>query len=188
MKNQKIMNARRILLALTFAAMLAIPTISARAQSGGGILDVLERIKLAQAQALEGSWAITVTPIPPPGEPQPPSFRAYLAVSRGGAVTGFDRNRPFNGPLHGTWAHLGGNEFAVTSVMDQFDVMGNFLGTLTSRRKFTVIGKDQFVGVANSEFRDAAGNITAVRCATSRGERIKIEPLAPQCESIPPPQ
>jgi hypothetical protein len=66
--------------------------------------------------------------------------------------------------------------------------MGNFVGTLKVRQKITLIGADEFVGVATAEIRDAAGNVTATRCATTHGVRIKIEPLAPQCQSITPPQ
>ena len=56
------------------------------------------------------------------------------------------------------------------------------------RVKLTVTGRDTFVGVSNGEQRDAAGNPVFSRCATIRGERIKVEPLAPQCQSITPPQ
>ncbi|MDQ3010636.1 MAG: hypothetical protein M3X11_08055 [Acidobacteriota bacterium] len=187
MEKQNFTATRKLLLALACAALLAVPTISARAQSGG-ILDVLEQARQAQAQQLEGSWVVTVTPAVPPGVPQPQSFRTYLTNSRGGASIGSDRTRPFGSPQHGTWAHTGGNEFAATQIQDLFDVMGNFQGTLTVRQKITLTGNDQFVGVATAETRDAAGNVTTMRCATTRGERIKIEPLAPQCQSITPPQ
>ena len=100
------MITKRIFLALTLAAIVAISANSARAQSTdvesrtaqptsqSGILDILEQIKLAQSQQLEGSWAITVTPAVPPGVPQPPSFRAYGTYARGGGSFGSDRNRP----------------------------------------------------------------------------------------------
>jgi len=95
------MIAKRIFLASTFAAIVAISATVAQAQStdkeqsanppaaqGGGILDVLEQIKQAQARQLEGSWVITVTPAVPPGASQPQSFRAYATVARGGAYIG----------------------------------------------------------------------------------------------------
>ncbi len=193
------MIARRIYLAFTFAVTLIVSTSVARAQSGepeelarqsasqGGILDVLEQIKQAQAQQFEGSWAVTVTPVVPPGAPQPPPFRAYATVSRGGAFFGSDRTRPFS-KQHGAWTHLGGNNNAYTLIEDLFDAMGNFAGTITVRVKLTITGKDTFVGVSNGEARDAAGNLIFNRCATVRGERIKVEPLPPQCQSITPPQ
>ncbi len=193
------MTAKRIFLALTLAAMVAVLAVVAQTQSTdadlsanqpaaqGGALDVLDQIRQAQAQQFEGSWAITVTPVVPPGAPQPPSFRGSGTVARGGAFFGSDRTRPLS-KQHGAWAHLGGNDFAFTFVEDLFDAVGNFAGTLTVRVRLTVTGKDTFVGVANGENRDAAGNLVFNRCTTVRGERIKVEPLAPQCQSITPPQ
>jgi hypothetical protein len=197
------MTTRKIPLFLITALLIAISATMTRAQSSeggvdaerhttqsasqGGLLDVLEQIKQAQAQRFEGSWAVTVTPVVPPGAPQPPSFRAYATVSRGGAYFGSDRTRPFS-KQHGVWAHLGGNDFAYTINEDLFDALGNFAGMLTVRVKLTVTGNDTFVGVANGEQRDAAGNLVFNRCTTVRGERIKVEPLAPQCQSITPPQ
>jgi hypothetical protein len=200
MKMQKLMTARRILLALTLGVMITVPTVTLRAQSSdepttvqnavqeGGILDLLEQFRQAQAQRLEGSWALTVTPVVPPGVPPVPPFRTYLTISRGGACIGSDRTRPFGSPQHGTWAYVSGDEFAATQIQDLFDVMGNFVGTLKVRQRIILIGKDEFVSVANAETRDAAGNIVTSRCATTHGERIVIEPLAAQCQVITPPQ
>jgi hypothetical protein len=198
MKQQKLMTASRILCALTLAGMLTLLTAMLSAQASnelslspssrqGGITDVLEQLRQTQAQQLEGSWDITATPVVPPGVPQPPSFVGHATVSRGGTYFGSNRTRPLS-KLHGAWVHLGGNEFAWTTTEDLFDVMGVFVGTSKVRVKATVTGKDTFVGVANAEDRDAAGNVVAARCATVRGDRIKVEPLAPQCQSITPPQ
>jgi hypothetical protein len=195
------MTARKISLFLITALLVAISATVTRAQSSestseqqtaqtasqGGLLDILDRLKEAQAQQLEGSWVVTVTPVVPPGVPQPPSFHAYATVSRGGALFGSDRARPFS-KQHGTWAHLGGNEFAQTFKEDLFDGMGNFAGILTVRARVTVTGKDEYIGVANGEARDAAGNLIFNRCTTIRAERITVEPLAPQCQSIVPPR
>jgi len=186
------------------AALTAFPATSLRAQSEeqnqeakqaaaqGGTLDVLERIKEEQAQQLEGAWAYTVTPVVPPGVPQPPSSRAYITIARGGGLTGYVRNAPSGphyGAHHGVWQHLGGNEFAFALIRDEFDVQGNFLGTAKINTRLTMIGKDGFVGVGSREFRDPAGNLAdIIRCSTIKAERIKVEPLAPQCQSITPPQ
>ncbi len=194
------MIANRIFLALTFTAIVAVSATVAQAQStdteqsatqhasqGGGLLDVLERIKQAQSQQLEGSWVVTVTPAVPPGVPQPPSFRAYSTFARGGAFIGTDTRRLFN-IQHGAWTHLGGNEFAWTFIEEVVDAMGNFAGTVKVRVKLNVTGANEFVGVANGEERNAAGVVTSNRCVTIRGARITVEPLAPQCQSITPPQ
>jgi len=203
MKKQQSVTARRIILALTLAGFIAIPVTRLRAQSSESISsdealsietlsqedlrEAFAQIKKARGQRLEGSWVVTVTPVVPPGVPQPPSFRGYATLARGGAFIGSDRNRP-SGKQHGTWAHIEGNEFAYTFVEDLFDGVGAFAGTLTIRVKLTLIGKDEFVGVSNGESRDAAGNLVFNRCGTIRAQRIKIEPLAPQCQSIPLPQ
>src|SRR5215213_4674780 len=107
MKKQKFLTAGTILLALTCAVLLAIPALRARAQSGG-ILDVLEQTRQAQAQALEGAWTYTVTPVVPPSVPQPPSQRAYITVARGGGITVYIRTAPGEtsyGEQHGVWEH-----------------------------------------------------------------------------------
>lgn len=196
------MIANRIVLALLCAVILAVASGSARAQSGteqeaeqqqAALLvandrcDWLCQLREAQSQQLEGSWDVIVTPVVPSGVPQPPSFIAHTTFSRGGGAFGSDRNRPFS-KQHGVWEHLGGNRFAGTTKEDLFDAMGNFAGTLTVRTRTTMTGRDTFVGVANGEFRDAAGNITSSRCTTTRGTRIKVEPLPEQCQSITPPQ
>jgi hypothetical protein len=198
MKKQKLVTTRKIIFALILAGMIAIPTATLRAQTSdeqttdqtaaqGGILELLDQIGQAQAQRLEGSWVVTVTPAVPPGAPQPPSFRAYGTFARGGAMIGTDTRRLFN-IQHGVWKHLGGREFGFTFIEELVDVMGNFAGTAKVRVKLTVTDKDEFVGVSNLEERNAAGVVTAIRCGTVRGARIKVEPLAPQCQNITPPQ
>jgi len=192
MKKQTFTATRRILVAVAFAAALAVPILISRAQSGGGILDVLEQAKQSQAQQLEGAWAWTITPVVPPGVPPPPPSRAYGTFARGGAVTVYVRSAP-NGPQfspqHGVWEHLGGNEFAITQIRDEFDAQGNFQGTAKINTRLTLVGKDEFVSVGSREFRDANGNIAdIIRCSTIKAERIKIDPLATQCQSITPPQ
>jgi hypothetical protein len=198
MRKQKLMNARRILFALTLTAMIVIPTATLHAQSSdepvtaqtaaqSGILDVLEQMRQARAQRMEGSWVVTVTPAVPPGVPQPPSFRAYATIARGGALIGTDTRRLFN-IQHGTWAHLGGNEFAWTIIEELVDVMGNFAGTVKVRVKLAITGANEFVGVSSAEEHNAAGVLVAIRCGTVRAARITVEPLPPQCQSTTPPQ
>ena len=198
MKKQKLMTTRKIISALILAGMIVIPTATLRAQTSdeqtidqtasfGGILEILDQIRHAQAQRLEGSWVVTITPAVPPGVPQPPSFRAYGTFARGGAMIGTDTRRLFN-IQHGAWEHLGGREFGFTFIEELVDAMGNFAGTAKVRVKLTVTDKDEFVGVSNLEERNAAGIVTAIRCGTVRGARIKVEPLAPQCQIITPPQ
>jgi len=123
----------------------------------------------------------------PPGVPQPPPFIAYGSFARGGASISSDRSRP-GSKQHGTWAHIGANDFAGTAIEDLYDPMGNFVGTVKLRTRLTIISQDEFVGVSNAEFRDTTGNITRSGCGTLRGERIKIEQLPSQCQNVTPPQ
>jgi hypothetical protein len=198
------MTIKRIaLVCLTLAGVIALPFAVMRAQSNEPAgraeslaqeLDTqfseghwLDRLREHQSQQAEGSWEVTVTPAVPPGVPQPPPMIAHATNARGGGLITSDRQRSST-ISYGTWAHLGGNEFATTATGDIFDAAGNFAGTFKVRCRFMVTGKDESVGVANVEQRDASGNLVFNRCATYRGKRIAIEPLAPQCESLAPPR
>jgi len=217
MKTEKLITTRRITLALTLAGVMAMTANSALAQAPESVsgparlaaatsqdtvdllerrvqrLELFERMRKSdesfekRSQRYEGSWTVTVTPVVPPGVPQPPSFIAQATAARGGAVFSSDRNRP-SSKQHGTWEYLGGDEFAATSTEDLFDALGNFVGTLKVRTRTTLIGEDLFIGVSNGEQRDTAGNLVFSRCATIRGDRLKIEPLPSQCQTIVPPQ
>ena len=198
MKKQPFLTAKSSLIAITLIAVCAFSTVLLRAQSSepssNGEQEAAhaessrERCnwRCQQGQLLEGSWDAVVTPVVPPGVPQPPSFHAYTTFSRGGGSFGSDRTRPFS-KQHGVWAHLGGNRFASTFKEDIFDAMGNFEGILTVRVRTTLTGRDTYVGVANGERRDPNGNLIFSRCTTIRGTRIKVEPLPEQCQSITQP-
>jgi len=168
MKNRSVVTPGRIIYALTLAAVIAVPTFTLRAQA-------------EHPFQMEGSWTVIVTPVVPPGVPQPPSFHAYATAAGGGALFGSDRNRPYS-KQHGVWEHLGGHDFAWTLVEDLFDAAGNFAGTIKIRVRLTMIGREEFVGSSNGEWRDADGNLIFNRCGTVRGERIQIEPLAQHCQ------
>ena len=199
MKKQPFLTAKSSLIAITLIAVCAFSTVLLRAQSSepssNGEQEAAhaessrERCnwRCQQGQLLEGSWDAVVTPVVPPGVPQPPSFHAYTTFSRGGGSFGSDRTRPFS-KQHGVWAHLGGNRFASTFKEDIFDAMGNFEGILTVRVRTTLTGRDTYVGVANGERRDPNGNLIFSACTTIRGTRIKVEPLPDQCQSITPPR
>lgn len=200
------MTTRKITLLLSLTLLVALtatilsaqsnePTAGqedAQSESFNGHCGRLCRLREQQAQRLEGAWAYTVTPVVPPGVPQPPSQRAYITIARGGGLSVYIRtgpSGPFYGEQHGVWEYLGGNEYALTAIRDEFDAQGNFLGTGKINTKLRLTGKDGFVGVGSREFRDPAGNIAdIIRCATIKAERIKIEPLAPQCQNITPPR
>ena len=137
------------------------------------------------SHGLEGSWINIASPILPPGVP-PVTLQTYVTVSAGGAWLGSDRTKPFASPQHGTWVHVRGHEYAWTFVQDLFDPAGNFVGTFKGRSRVELVGKNEFVGVANVEQRDPGGNVVLNRCARFRGVRIVVEPLAPPCEELEP--
>jgi hypothetical protein len=138
-----------------------------------------------EGYGLEGSWILTISPILPPGVP-PVTVHVYETFSAGGGSIGSERTKPFASPQHGTWVHVQGHEYAGTSVQDLFDPAGTFLGTFKGRTRVELVGKDELVGVANVEQRDASGNVVLNRCARFRGARIVVEPLAPPCEDLEP--
>jgi hypothetical protein len=198
------MNIKRITLAcVTVLAMIAIPLCLTRAQSSGVAsraeslaqeLDAqfasagwLDKVKELESELLEGSWELTITPVVPPDVPQPASFGALGSFVHGGATLSSDRRRPAS-RQYGAWVHLGGTEFASTGIEDLYDSAGNLTGTLRLRTRVNLTGKDQFVGVSNGEQWDAAGNVVFSGCGIVRGERIKVESLPAQCQSITPPQ
>jgi hypothetical protein len=136
-------------------------------------------------RGLEGSWINIVSPILPPGAPAI-SFQTYVTFSEGGASIGSDRTKPFASPQHGTWVHVRGREFAWTFLQDLFDPTGAFVGTFKGRARAQLVGKNEFVGVANVEQRDPSGNVVLNRCARFHGVRIVVEPLGPPCEDLEP--
>jgi hypothetical protein len=132
-------------------------------------------------------WVVTITAAVPPARHKPPPFHAYASCARGGVLIGSDARRAAS-KQHGTWTHLRSNEFAWTAIEQLFNETGEPGGIVTIRVRVTITGADNFVGVSNAEERDAAGNLVSNRCGTIRGERITIQPLAPQCQNIVPPQ
>ncbi len=190
MKKPLFLTTKSLLITLTLAMVFAISTALLHAQtsqetnnqftgqseaqsesqsSHGGWRE-------AQAQRVEGSWDIVVTPSVPPGVPQPPSFNVYGTFARGSAFIGTDRAQPL--PQHGVWQHQGGNRFAYTFKQDTLDRQGNFTGVFQVNAQLRLTGNDVFVGTAGGVQRDPNGNVVVIRCATIRGTRIKLEPVA----------
>lgn len=190
MKNQKSRHSRAIILTLALFSVLAIPAgiLCAQSDNDGGVeQQTSAKISDVKSERLEGSWIVTVTPVVPPGVPPPPSFRSYGSFAHGGSTIGSDVRRAAS-KQYGGWTHVHGSDFAWTAIEQLFTDSGEPAGTFIIRARVTVTGENEFVGVSNGEERDASGNLVSNRCGTIRGERITIEPLAPQCQSIIPPQ
>ena len=193
------MNTKRSFLVLTLTVVVAISATTLWARSSdvrateqgfrsGGILNAAARQSQSQSRHLEGSWAVTVTPVPAPGAPPLPDRFIYLTFASSGALIGSDRGLPFASPQHGAWEHLSGHEFLYITVQDLFDAAGNFQGTLKVKSRITMTGPDEFVAVSNPQIRNAAGTLILDACSTSKAQRIKTEMLLERCQSITPPQ
>ena len=154
--------------------LLCVPLLT-RADRGSGFDPKENR--------LEGTWLITARPILPPGVP-PIEVRTYATFAAGGVSIGSDRTKPFASPQHGTWAHLGGHDYAWTWAQDVFDASGAFLSVFKGRNLVRIIGENELSGVANVEYRDAAGNLLANRCARFSATRLMLEPLAAPCDDL----
>jgi len=189
MKTQRLMIARSIILTLVLVGALAIPAAIICAQSSERVIEeqTLSKTSDAKSERLEGAWVVIISAVVPPGVPPPPSFRAYGTFARGGVVNGSDTRRA-SSKQHGTWAHVHGNDFAWTAMEQLFSESGEPAGEFIIRARITITDDNEFVGVSNGEERDAAGNLVSSRCGTLRGQRITIEPLAPLCQNIMPPQ
>ena len=201
MKKPQFLTAKSLLITLTLAMVFAISTALLHAQTGAETNDQFTgqteaqsesqnshgRWRELQAQRLEGSWLLTISPVVPPDVQPPPSFRGNVSFSRGGVAFGADPRRPSSRQF-GSWVHQWGNQFAATLREDLYDQAGNFTGTIKVRKRIIVTGKDEYIGVSNAEERNAAGELISSRCATVKAKRIAVEPLAPQCQSITPPQ
>jgi hypothetical protein len=176
--------SRQAKVLLSLAAVAAVASVSILTRAG----DPQEHGSNTSGHqnfSLEGSWTTAVSPILPPGAP-PITFQTYATYIEGGTSIGSDRTKPFASPQHGTWVHLQGHEYAGTFVQDLFDQAGTFLGTFKGRTRIELIGKDEFIGVANVEQRDPGGSVILNRCARFHGVRIGVEPLAAPCDGLEP--
>lgn len=183
------MIAKQIFLSLLAAAVMALSTAPARAQSAeraalreeaaaqpaaqsGGILDVLER----QKKALAGSWLATVTI---PGGPPP--FKALFTFTEDGNVIspaqgGVTGTTVFTA-AHGTWSHLGGRSFAFTAVSLVYSpTTGNLTGLFKLRGTLTLDG-NEWSGPQKNELFNPAGNLVFSGDSTAQAQRIKVELL-----------
>lgn len=182
------MTAKKFALHLSLALLVALlaaflPFRSDAGGAQGGVLDVLNRQREAQAQQLEGSWTIVLTA--PTG-----NFTSYGSFARGGVFTGSARVNAFSAganPQHGVWEHRGGNRFAFTLKQDLLDAAGRFTGVFTADALITITGKDSFVGITKGSLRDASGNLLLdLECVPVRGERMKVGELPTQCQMLLP--
>jgi hypothetical protein len=173
---RKLASPRHLVWMLGLSAILALGLLLPR--------NVISKEPIEQGgYSLEGSWVNTISPILPPGVP-PQSIQSYITVAAGGACLSSDRTMPFSSLRHGGWVHLGGHEYATTLIQDIFDAEGTFRGTFKVRTRKQLVGKDEYVGIANVEQRDSDGTILFNRCAHIHGVRIGVEPMEAACQGL----
>ena len=179
---RKLQTIKAIVCTLTLAVICGLSTTWLRAQESNVQpgSEQMERSSEAQGRRFEGSWEVIV-------DPNTPTPRhVYNSISRGGVYIGSDRLQPFAGPQHGVWEHLGGDRYAYFFKQDQFDDKGKFVGVLTLRARLSLVGKDEFAGVAQGDIVEPNGNQIQLPCGMIRGIRIKLEPLPDRCRAIMP--
>lgn len=164
---------KRVLLAITLSLAVAICVGIASSRSSvsgasltttaqqGGLLDILQRQKMA----IVGSWSI----------PDPEGIPGLITFNADGTLTESDVDHTFTAG-HGTWAHLGGTQYAYTFMQrkkDDQDQVGFVVvyGTVNLDSTGT-----QFSGPLHFEFKDTTGKVDTDEGLDLRfeGERIQI--------------
>ena len=142
----------------------------------------------AQSHTLEGSWAMTVTAVSPPGLPP---LNSLVTFMRGGEVIesrrGYLAVSPF-GPIletagHGAWLRAGHGEFAATFTFlvqaapnNPVFVSGEPLGTDQIHLRLELGPGGTFSGTFVSQARDANGTVVFSASGTVEGTRLRVEP------------
>ena len=131
-----------------------------------------------KSKLLEGSWIVTITG--GQGTPDLPSwYKAHVTFSRGGGLVATITD-PLLSTGHGAWSKTGKREFAITILLFQFDLAGNFLGTLEARATLTVDDNSDTFDSDDYQFEffDPDRNPTGfVGVGAAHGTRINVEPL-----------
>jgi hypothetical protein len=169
---QKMSNAVRMIAVLALASGIIVTTATIRPAD-------------AQSFGLEGSWAMTVTALEPPGLPPLSSLVTFI---RGGDVIesrrGYLPFTPF-GPVletagHGGWRRVGLREFASSFLFlvqaapnNQLFTLGEPLGTDAVRLQITLTHANRFTGTFVSEARDQAGMLVFTASGTVDGTRLE---------------
>lgn len=162
-RKEKIMNSKRISMALVITTMIAALTGVVSAQSNvstGG----------QSAPQLEGSWEITV--MPNGGNP----IVDIATFSGGGGLVNSDPD-PKLSTGHGAWVRTGRRKFAITFVHFLSDPQGNPLGTVKVRAEVLL---DHHTDTFSGPFRTdvfIGGNLVQSFCGTVQAKRINVEPV-----------
>jgi hypothetical protein len=132
--------------------------------------------------SLEGTWRVEVIASDCAGNERPP-FWAYLTFTRGGTVTGTTSNQQFPGTRtadQGTWSSLGPSTYS--AVTEAFVLFGPPPAPPAWAHRLsqtiTMLGRNEFISEATSEFFVASGPLpwtAAARsgCARATGYRFE---------------
>jgi hypothetical protein len=125
---------------------------------------------------LEGTWRVTVSITD-----GPPPFSGLASFNGGGTLQETDEIQllsPSAGPQVGTWAKLGGNQYAFTWEAYLFDFATDSPGgRLKVSGVVTLTGSDTYTAVDEFAFYDTDGNVTFSGCATEEATRMTVESL-----------
>ena len=122
--------------------------------SQGGLIDVLDRLKEAQARKLEGTWRVQVTIRDCQTGAALRTFPAMLTFARGGTLTetttGFGPAQ--RSPGHGFWRHTDGHTYSVVSEAFLFNPAGAWTGTQKLTQAIEIgDDSDEFASTATIE-------------------------------------
>jgi hypothetical protein len=178
------MFAKRIILVLIVAAIVASPmTINAAQQSGSeqGSMEVSKVQPMGKFKVLEGSWLGTATFT----TPFTFSFKFLATFNQDGALVVSQApyiQRPTGTTTwtsgHGEWEMISKGKFAFTFLALVHDAAGTFLyGSKVNATIEVDATMDNFTGEADTFRVDADGNeITPHTAATVTGKRIRVGP------------
>jgi hypothetical protein len=126
-----------------------------------------------QKNNIEGAWLVSVT-----GAGIPAWYRALATFTRDGNLIQTVTDSAIS-TGHGQWTNTHGRQFAITTLLLQFDTTGDFIGTLKARATLKL---DKTGNVFTSEeylFEsfDRDGNLLASGTGTAHGTRIVVDPL-----------
>ena len=178
------MIAKRIILALIVAALVAIPITIGRAQQGqndnGGSMEASRVKAMAKMKVLTGSWVATIT------APGMPGFKALITFTDdGGMLVSQATIVPFPPPIgravfsagHGEWDKVKSGEFSFKFVALIHNENAVFLGTSEVNGTIQIDETlDNFSGTARAADLDPSGNVIFGFDASIEGKRIHVEP------------
>jgi hypothetical protein len=131
---------------------------------------------------LEGAWRVDVTPRAcengqPAGLSLGAAFPTLNTYHLGGTLSEHGSGMPPSqrGSGHGVWKRTGYNSFTYRLTFQVFDVSGLFTATQNVGSNLVVgASGDTLTGTSTFTRTDASGNVSALRCATLSGARIKF--------------